>query len=121
MVAPSVTIPASIAPGRPRTPTADGCPIGYHMEEGGRRMSGVERAEVVVVGGGVIGTSIAYHLARAGVGVTLLEWRSIAAGASGASARGVRQQGRDPRELPLALGAAARWATLEEGLGFDLD
>ena len=81
----------------------------------------MERTEVVVVGGGVIGTAIAYHLARAGVGVTLLEWRSIAAGASGASAGGVRQQGRDPRELPLALGAAARWATLEEELGFDLD
>ena len=80
-----------------------------------------ERAEVVVIGGGVIGTSIAYHLARAGVAVTLLEWRSAAAGASGASAGGVRQQGRDPRELPLAIAATAKWATLEEELEFDLD
>ncbi len=76
--------------------------------------------EVVVVGGGVIGASIAYHLARSGVGVTLLERRAIAAGASGASAGGVRQQGRDPRELPLARRAAARWLTLEAELEADL-
>lgn len=39
------------------------------------------RAEVVVVGGGVIGTSIAYHLTKAGVGdVLLLERHQLTAG-----------------------------------------
>jgi glycine/D-amino acid oxidase-like deaminating enzyme len=33
----------------------------------------MEHAEVVVIGGGVIGTSIAFHLAEAGVDVLLLE------------------------------------------------
>lgn len=76
--------------------------------------------EVAVVGGGVIGSSIAYHLARAGVRTTLIERREIACAASGASAGGVRQQGRDPRELPLAMRASTRWATLEEELGADV-
>jgi sarcosine oxidase subunit beta len=77
--------------------------------------------EVVVIGGGVIGASIAYHLARRGVRITLLERREIAAGASGASAGGVRQQGRDPRELPLAMAANARWRDLEAELEADLE
>ncbi len=68
----------------------------------------------------MIGSSIAYHLARSGVRVVLLEQRTIAAAASGASAGGVRQQGRDPRELPLSIRACARWATLEEELATDL-
>lgn len=40
-------------------------------------------AEVLVVGGGIVGTACAYHLARRGVRVTLLERAEIAAGASG--------------------------------------
>lgn len=76
--------------------------------------------EVIVVGGGVIGSSIAYHLARAGARTILLEQRTIAAAASGASAGGTRQQGRDPRELALSLRACTRWATLEEELAADV-
>jgi sarcosine oxidase, subunit beta len=77
--------------------------------------------DVVVVGGGVEGCSVAYHLARLGVRVRLLERWQIAAAASGASAGGVRQQGRDLREFPLAFRALDRWRTLEEELNADLD
>ncbi|HET9016627.1 MAG TPA: FAD-binding oxidoreductase, partial [Thermomicrobiaceae bacterium] len=45
----------------------------------------------------------------------------IASAASGASAGGVRQQGRDPRELPIAMRAIARWPGLAEELGAELD
>jgi sarcosine oxidase subunit beta len=76
--------------------------------------------EIVVVGGGVTGASIAWHLARSGARVTLVEERGIAAAASGASAGGVRQQGRDPREMPLAIAAIARWTELERELDADL-
>jgi sarcosine oxidase subunit beta len=75
---------------------------------------------VIVVGGGVVGTSIAWHLARKGADVTLVEERTIAAAASGASAGGVRQQGRDPREMPLAIAAIARWEHLEAELHADI-
>src|SRR5918998_1211494 len=44
----------------------------------------MERASVVVVGGGVIGTSIAFHLAEAGVeGVLLLERGDLGSGSTG--------------------------------------
>ena len=77
-------------------------------------------SKVIVVGGGVVGTSIAWQLARKGASVTLIEQRKIAAAASGASAGGVRQQGRDPREMPLAIAAIARWEHLEEELDADI-
>lgn len=77
--------------------------------------------EVIVIGGGVEGCSIAYHLARSGVHVTVLERWQIAAGASGASAGGVRHQMRDLREFPLAFRAIERWLTLEEELDADLE
>ena len=76
--------------------------------------------EVVIIGGGVEGSSIAYHLTRAGARVTLLERWDIAAGASGASAGGVRHQGRDLREFPLAFRAIERWLHLEQELAADL-
>jgi glycine oxidase len=46
----------------------------------------VRTSDVIVVGGGVIGASVAYHLARAGVSVTLCERDGLAAHASGAAA-----------------------------------
>jgi len=62
------------------------------------------RAEVVVIGGGVMGTSIAYHLARAGVpDVVLVERDELAAGSTSRAAGGVRAQFSD--ELNIQLGA----------------
>jgi sarcosine oxidase, subunit beta len=50
-------------------------------------------AEIVIVGGGVIGLSIAYHLARRGLtDVVVLERGYLAEGASGRNGGGVRQQ-----------------------------
>src|SRR5699024_10608604 len=77
-------------------------------------------SNILVIGGGVVGTSIAWQLARKGAHVTLIEERAIAAAASGASAGGVRQQGRDPREMPLAIAAINRWTHLEDELDADL-
>jgi len=41
------------------------------------------KAEVVVVGGGVIGSSILYYLAKKGIKAVLLEKNGIASGTSG--------------------------------------
>jgi sarcosine oxidase, subunit beta len=78
-------------------------------------------ADVVIIGGGVMGCAIAYELAICGVAATIVEQREVAASASGASAGGVRQQGRDLRELPLALKAIPRWPGLADQLGADVE
>ncbi len=78
--------------------------------------------EVLVIGAGVMGSSIAYHLARQGRRVLLLERGEIASEpvASWASAGGVRRQGRHPAEARLASEAIARWPSLEQELEADL-
>ena len=50
------------------------------------------RPEVVVVGAGVVGLSVAFHLARGGASVRVLERAGVGAGASGVQPGGVRQQ-----------------------------
>src|SRR5919204_2095799 len=57
--------------------------------------------DVVVVGGGIIGTSCAYVLARRGASVTLFEKDEIAAGASGRNL-GYLDTSKDPVLAPLA-------------------
>jgi sarcosine oxidase subunit beta len=73
---------------------------------------------VVIVGGGLMGLSAAFHLRRAdpGARVTVLERARVGAAASGASAAGVRAMGRDPAERALALASLARWPGLDSEL-----
>ena len=59
-------------------------------------------ADVVVIGGGVNGTSTAFHLAQRGVNVTLLERSSLAAGATGKSGALVRMHYTNPHDAALA-------------------
>jgi sarcosine oxidase subunit beta len=70
---------------------------------------------VVIVGGGLMGLSTAFHLRRAdpGTRVAVLERARVGAAASGASAAGVRAMGRDPAERALALASLARWPGLD--------
>src|SRR3712207_8113287 len=61
-------------------------------------------AEVVVVGGGVVGTSVAFQMAKRGVrDVTLLERRQLGAGASGKSGALVRCHYANVPEAKLTL------------------
>src|SRR5258708_14584842 len=78
--------------------------------------------EIAVIGGGVIGSSIAYHLARQGRAVLVIERAEVAAApaASWASAGGVRRQGRHAAEAALASEAIALWHTLEAELEADM-
>lgn len=80
-----------------------------------------ERADVVIIGGGISGCATAYELARAGADVILLERGEIASMASGWTLAGVRVSGRHPAEIPLALAAIERWATLAEELDGETD
>ncbi|MGZ3629965.1 MAG: NAD(P)/FAD-dependent oxidoreductase [Ktedonobacteraceae bacterium] len=74
--------------------------------------------EILIIGGGVIGSSIAYEIARQGRQVLVIEKSRIAESpaASWASAGGVRRQGRNPAEAKLASEAIELWKTLEQEL-----
>jgi sarcosine oxidase subunit beta len=81
-----------------------------------------ESVEVLVIGGGIIGSSIAYHIARQGRKVLVVERNEVAVepAASWASAGGVRRQGQHPAEAALASTAIERWHSLAEELEADL-
>lgn len=78
------------------------------------------KSDVLVIGGGITGSSIALSLAERGVSVTLLEGRRIGNAASGRNGGGVRQQNRHPAELPLAMAAVKLWQRMEQRLGEDV-
>ncbi len=81
-----------------------------------------KQADVVVIGGGIVGTSTAYYLAQRGVKVVLLEKGQIAAEQSSRNWGWCRQQNRDARELPIATKSLALWdnmaAEINETVGF---
>ena len=81
-------------------------------------------ADVIIVGGGIVGCATAYYLAKAGVrDVIVLEAdKSIGHGGSSRNGGGVRQSGRDVRELSYAMYAVEHmWPTLSEELGVDVE
>jgi glycine/D-amino acid oxidase-like deaminating enzyme len=79
-------------------------------------------AEVVVVGGGVRGTAIAYYLARDGRDVLLIERADLAAGASGANVGWVNASSKEPTHYAeLSLAACALYSDLEYELECDLE
>ena len=80
-----------------------------------------ERADVVVVGGGVIGTSVAFHLAEAGVGVCLLERDELASGSTSRAAGGFRAQFSDPLNIAIGLRSIESFARFGERPGWEID
>lgn len=77
-------------------------------------------SDVVVIGGGIVGVSTAYYLARRGVSVTLLEKGRIGAEQSSRNWGWCRQQNRDARELPLATRSLDLWDSLSAEIGEDV-
>lgn len=81
-------------------------------------------ADVIIIGGGINGCATAYYLAKRGIkDVLVLEADdSIGHGGSSRNGGGVRQSGRDVRELPYAMYAVNNmWPTLSEELGVDVE
>lgn len=78
------------------------------------------QADVVVIGGGIVGVSTAYYLARAGVNVVLLEKGRIGAEQSSRNWGWCRQQNRDARELPMATKSLELWDALAGEIGEDV-
>jgi sarcosine oxidase subunit beta len=75
-------------------------------------------ADVVIIGGGVIGCSIAYHLALAGLrNVTVLEKRFLASGATGKSSACIRQHYSTPETCRMVLHSLRFFETFAERTG----
>ncbi len=66
-------------------------------------------ADVVIIGGGIVGTFAAYYLARRGLAVALLEKGRIGGEQSSRNWGWCRQQNRDERELPMATKSLDLW------------
>ncbi len=79
-------------------------------------------AEVVVVGGGVMGASVAFHLAEAGVrDVLLLERDGLASGSTSKAAGGVRAQFSDALNITLGARSLEAFERFGDRPGADVD
>jgi sarcosine oxidase subunit beta len=83
----------------------------------------VTSADVVVVGGGAVGASTAYHLARAGAGSVLLLERddSLGTGSTGRCAGGFRHQFSSKVNVLLSIESIRMITSFSEDHGLPLD
>ncbi|MEO6715844.1 MAG: FAD-binding oxidoreductase [Novosphingobium sp.] len=79
-----------------------------------------DAVDVVIVGGGIVGTSAAYFLAKQGHSVALLEKGYVGCEQSSRTWGWCRQQNRDPREMPITQLSMRLWDQLAEEIGRDL-
>ena len=78
-------------------------------------------ADVVIVGAGIVGCAAAYFLARRGARVVVVERGRTHGEQSRKNWGFVRQQGRDPHEVPLMMESNRIWRGLEAELGADVE
>jgi sarcosine oxidase subunit beta len=80
------------------------------------------RADVVIVGGGVIGTAIAFHLAEAGVtDIVLVERSALGSGSTCKAAGGVRAQFSDSVNIALGARSLEAFARFGQRPGQEID
>lgn len=88
--------------------------------------------DLAIIGGGIVGCSVAYYAARAGISTVLIERHTLNDGGSGTTAGNIHIQGVMPRDvgghmgalasmLQLQRGAANQWRMLAEEIGDELE
>ena len=79
-------------------------------------------ASVVIVGGGIMGASTAYHLAKRGLtDCVILEKEFLAQASTGLSAGGIRQQFSHPANIRLSQEAVRLFERFDEEFGVDIN
>jgi glycine/D-amino acid oxidase-like deaminating enzyme len=78
-----------------------------------------DQADVVVIGGGIVGVWAAYFLAKRGLSVALVEKGQVGAEQSSRNWGWCRQQNRDARELPMATKSLDLWERFATETGED--
>ncbi|HTZ95436.1 MAG TPA: FAD-binding oxidoreductase [Terriglobales bacterium] len=83
----------------------------------------MQTAEVVIIGGGIVGSSIAYHLTAAGCKNVLVVERETAQGkgSTGKSMGGVRAQFSTPVNIQMSLYSIPFYSHFDERLGYPAD
>ncbi len=79
------------------------------------------KADVVIIGGGVNGCSLAYGLTRKGLDVVVVEKKYLASGATGACGAGIRQQWSTSENAELAIESVKIFEKLSKELGDDIE
>ena len=79
------------------------------------------KADVVIIGGGVNGCSLAYRLAKKGLDVVVIEKKYLTAGATGACGAGIRQQWSTRENASLAIQSVKIFEQLSKELGQDIE
>ena len=79
------------------------------------------KADVVIIGGGINGCSLAYRLAKKGLDVVVVEKNYLSSGATGACGAGIRQQWSTRENALLAIQSVKIFEQLSKELGQDVE
>jgi glycine/D-amino acid oxidase-like deaminating enzyme len=79
-----------------------------------------ESVDVAIIGAGVIGISTAFFLAKQGLSVLVCDKGRVAGEQSSRNWGWIRQQGRDPAELPIMMESINTWESLSKEIGEDI-
>jgi sarcosine oxidase, subunit beta len=81
-----------------------------------------DSAQVVIIGGGAMGASTAFHLTQLGVtDVVLCERETLGSGSTSKAAGGIRAQFADELNIRIALLSLVEFRNFEERIGTDID
>jgi sarcosine oxidase subunit beta len=78
-------------------------------------------ADVIIIGGGIIGTATGYYLTKKGLKVYLLEKDYLSAGSTGRCIGGIRQQFSTQLSIKVAMASMKKFEHLHEELGQDVE